>query len=467
MRKTLLLLTLCASFFGLDAHSQEPYTLQVYEDAVFYGMYEGTVSTPVPEGAIRNNNTSYGKKLTAEQIAQIGNKLTINVSASALCDDYDRIGGVNLAFVPKGATSYEYRGVRRIEVGRFITPFMNNITRTPTSVPYTFDVDNLTYILHDEVLAAEYDFWLELEIYGYQGAPNANTGGAQWDFLASGLCNNRNDVYKGSLELVSSTDTSVPARGDLYFKDMAFKFELKNYVQATETNYFGQGTDELNTTVRSITFTLDKPIKDAEFSLITSNHGSNSGGEEYIRRWHYAYLDGVEKLRYRPGENCEPYRQYNTMPNGIYGPTILTAAQWAQFSNWCPGARIVTRVIPLGDLAAGEHTFKITVPAATFTGGQGYFPMSLYVQGNEAIAANVDGFAKNSFSVYPNPVTDIATIASTGEPVKSFSVVNTLGQVVLKGNGAAINMAQLQNGVYIVNAEFDGGQVLTQKIVKK
>lgn len=463
MRKTLLLLTLCASFFWLDAHAQEPYTLQVYEDAVFYGMYEGTVQTPVPEGAIRNNNTSYGKKLTEEQIALIGNKLTLNVSASALCDDYDRIGGVNLALVPKGATSYAYRGVRRIEVGRFITPFMNNLTRTPTSVPYTFEADNLTYILHDAALAAEYDFWIELEIYGYQGA--VGQGGAASDFPA--ICGSRNDVYKGSLELVSSTDTSVPARGDLYFKDMAFKFELKNYEPATETNYFGQGTDVEGETVRTISFTLDQPITNAQFNLITSNHGSNSGGEEYIRRWHYVYLDNVRNLSYRPGENCEPYRQYNTMPNGIYGNTPLTAQQWASFSNWCPGAKIPTRVIELGNLAAGEHTFRISVPAATFAGGQGYFPMSLYVQGNEAIAAGVDGFENNSFSVYPNPVTDVANISATGKTVKSFSVVNTLGQVVLKGTGAAINMAQLQNGVYVVNAEFDGGQVLTQKIVKK
>ena len=466
MKKTLLFVTLCASFFGLEAQAQEPYTLQVYDNAIYYGMYEDVVTTPVPEGAQRNTNSSYGKKLTEDQIALIGNKLTINVIAEALCDDYDRIGNVNLALVPKGQPSYTYNQVRRIEVGRFITPFMNNITKTPTQVPYTFEVDNITGILHDPVLAAEYDFWIELEIYGYQGAPNANTGGAQWDFLASGLCAGRNDVYKGSLELVSEFDESLPEAGNLYFKELSYKFELKDYVQATETNFMGQGTDIINETTRSIDFTLDAPVTNAKFYVVTSNHGSNSGGEEYIRRWHYVYIDGVQKLSYRPGGNCEPYRQYNTMPNGIYGPVPRTPLEWSLFSNWCPGAKIPIRTANLGDLSAGEHTFKIDVPEAEFVNDQGYFPMSVYVQGT-AGTAGTEGFNKLSFNMSPNPTKDVVTITANGNEVRAFTVTNTLGQTVLTGKGTTINMGNLQNGIYMVKADFANGQQATKKIVKE
>jgi len=464
MKKTLLILSLVTSMFGFKAFAQDTYTLNVFDEAVYYGMYEGMVSQPIPDGAVRNSNSSYGKKLTDEQIAAIGNRLTINVLAEALCDDYDRIGNVNLAFVPKGATSYVYADVTRIEVGRFITPFMNNLTRPVTQVPYTFDADNITKILHDTSISADFDFWLELEIYGYQGGIGA--GGAAGDFPS--ICGQRNDVYKGSLELVSENDPTIVQGDDNYFEWLSYKFELKNYVQATETNNMGQGTDIINQTVRTINFTLTEPVANAKFYLITSNHGSNSGGEEYIRRYHYAYLDNILKLTYRPGENCEPYRQYNTMPNGIYGNSPMTAAQWASFSNWCPGAKIPTRVIDLGDLAAGDHSFKITVPQARFTGGQGYFPMSVYVQGYSETTAGVKDVKQTTFNISPNPVNDIATINVTGaQTVKSVSVINTLGQEVLHGTTATINTASLQSGVYIVKVQFDNNQVATQKIIKK
>jgi len=463
MKKTLLIFSLVTSMFSFKAFAQDPYVLNVFDEAVYYGMYEGTVSEPIPEGAIRNNNSSYGKKLTDEQIAAIGNRLTINVLAEALCDDYDRIGNVNLAFVPKGATSYVYGEVTRIEVGRFITPFMNNLTRPVTQVPYTFEVNNITKILHDTSISADYDFWLELEIYGYQGGIGA--GGAAGDFPS--ICGTRNDVYKGSLELVSDNDPTI-VQGDNYFEWLSYKFELKDYVQATETNNMGQGTDILDETVRTINFTLTEPVANAKFYLITSNHGSNSGGEEYIRRFHDVYLDGTRLLRYTPGENCEPYRQYNTMPNGIYGNSVMTPAQWASFSNWCPGAKIPIRVISLGDLAAGEHSFKIDVPFAVFRNDQGYFPMSVYVQGYSETTAGVKDVKQTTFNISPNPVNDIATINVTGaQTVKSVSVINTLGQEVLHGTTATINTASLQSGVYIVKVQFNNNQVATQKIIKK
>ena len=106
MKKTLLTLSLFTAMFAHRANAQT--TVEVYDNAVFYGMYQSTVDTPGPTGAIRHNNTSYGIKLTDEQIASFGNTLTLNIQAASLCDNYDRIGNANIAFVPKGATSYVY-----------------------------------------------------------------------------------------------------------------------------------------------------------------------------------------------------------------------------------------------------------------------------------------------------------------------------------------------------------------------
>jgi len=464
MKKTLLILSLCASMlpsFKAQAQDETPYTLQIFDHAVFYNMYEGLVEEPIPAGAIRTKNSSYARKLTADQIAEIGNTLTVNVSLSPLCDTYDRIGNVNLVLAPKGATSYNYNDVKRIEVGRFITPFMNLLKTTITEVPYTFEVNNITKILHDQIITAEYDFWFELEVYGYQGD---STAGAVHDL--PNTCPGRNDVYMGSLELVSTQSTNLIQGDDNFFVPLSYKYELKNYTL--------DGTDVIGQTVRTITFTTEEAVPNAKLYLITSNHGQR---EEFARRNHEVYFDGDKKLTYKPGGlSCVPYSIYNTMPNFIYldqttgRPRPDTDAAW-NWNNWCPGNAIPTRIIELGTLAAGEHSFKINVPTAQFlsnagVNNDGYFPMSVYVQGyNETLG--VDKFEVANVSVYPNPVNDIATIDAPGLNIKSVNVINTLGQTIYTGTTDKVNMSQLQSGIYIVRVEFDNNQIAVKKIIKK
>ena len=140
-------------------------------------------------------------------------------------------------------------------------------------------------------------------------------------------------------------------------------------------------SDSVGLTRKTIEITLDEDAVDAQLVLITSNHGANAGGEEYIRRDHFVYLDGELALQYKPGrESCEPFRMYNTQGNGIYGTSPMTDEEWQSFSNWCPGDVIDTRVIPWGPVDAGTHEFVIDVPDAQFVGGQGDFPFSLYLQ---------------------------------------------------------------------------------------
>lgn len=444
---------------SFSAKAQEE-TITVFDEAIFYGMYEATVNEPIPAGAIRNSNSSYGKKLTAEEIASIGNTLSVNVTLMPLCDTYDRIGNVNLVLVPTGQETYVYNDVQRIEIGRFITPFMNLNATTVTEVPYLFEANNIAKLLHDPAIAAQFDFWLELEVYGYQGDSSA---GAVHDLPAT--CTGRNDVYKGTLELVSSNNPNLIVGEDNFFMPLSYKYELKNY---TET-----GTDILGETVRSITFNLEEDVPNAKFYLITSNHGAQ---EEFQRRQHNIYLDEEMVLTYKPGGvSCVPYRVYNTMPNCIYincatgvnRPDTNSAWSW---NNWCPGNKIPTHVIELGTLTAGEHTFKIDVPDAEFLDGNnnpgnGYFPMSVYLQGYDE-TLGTQGFKTSMVSIYPNPVTDIATIESYDFGVKSVSVTNTLGQTVFTGTTDKIDMSQLQTGVYMVKVEFDNNQSVVKKIMK-
>lgn len=456
MKKTLLIFSLCASMLTSFTALAQDYSVTLFDQAIYYGMYEATVNEPIPAGLIRNSNSSYGRMLTQEELDSFGNTLTMTVTLNPLCDNYDRIGNVNIAFVPKGQTTYNYSQVRRIEIGRFITPFMNKNSTTVTEVPYVYNLDHLTNLFHNTAITTEYDLWVELEVYGYQGGPGQ--GGAAVEIPG---CAGRNDVYMGSLTLDSTVDTTITAPEDYFCVPLSYKFEMKDYTLL--------GTDILNQTTKSIVFTLDSPAQNAQLHLVMSNHGAGTNGEEYVRRQHYVYFDGEEVLTYKPGgKSCEPYRMYNTQGNGIYGPSPRTLSQWLSFNNWCPGDVIPNRVISLGDVAAGQHTYKIEVPEAVFFNNDGYFPMSVYMTGDgfNGVVLGQKNFLEETVSVYPNPVSDVATISTGGHGIKAVTLTNTLGQTVYTGTSDKVTMSQLQTGIYIVTIQFDNNQSVTKKLIK-
>jgi hypothetical protein len=336
-------------------------SIPVFNQVLFYDGYASKVNAPTPAGVTRHRNDLYARRLTEQELQAIGRELTLNIVIKAACDNYDRIGNFNLALVPKGASSYAPNEVQRLELGRFITPFMDK-NRQPDQVPYRFQIDNVAAILKDPVLQARYDFWAELEVFGVPYAANNEVAG----------CKDRNDVFFGSAEFVTESGASLTEK--TFLLPLNFKKNLNNYEPTA--------TDELTKTERTIAFHLDQPVKNARFHLITSNHGANAGGEEYNRRNHFIYFDEQLVLSFKPGGvSCEPYRVYNTQGNGIYGRNPRTPEQWASFSNWCPGQVIPTREVVLGDLPAGKHTFRISVPDAVFVEAQGYIPVSLYLQG--------------------------------------------------------------------------------------
>lgn len=436
------------SFFALCNSAIGQITIPIYDSVLYYDGYAGLVSEPTAPDVVRLRNDLFTKKLTPEVLAQIGSTLNLSISISAACDNYDRIGNINLAMVPKGATSYDLATIERIELGRFITPFMNKNV-APNVVPYSFTVNNVTKILKDSYLNSIYDFWIEFELFGVPYAANTQIAG----------CSGRNDVFYGTLNFVTNTDATVP--NNTYVLPLNFKKDLNNYAEGA--------SDEVGTTVRTITFDLPSQINNAKFYLITSNHGANAGGEEYNRRWHYITFDDAQILTYRPGETtCEPYRVYNTQGNGIYGATPRSAAQWQSFSNWCPGAVIPIRQLTLGNLDAGSHTFTIAVPDAVFADGQGYIPVSLYLQGENTVL-NVPVFIPLDFECYPNPTKDFIAV-NANSTIQTIQLCDAQGRVLVIQNGstaqATISMANYANGVYFLKVVSEKGE-RTKKIVKE
>ncbi len=337
----------------------------IIDKAVYYDGYGEKVNDTLPPGLLRLSNYQITTKLSEARLDRIFDDLTIKVTVSALCDNYDRMGNVNLALVPKGKTAYSPDSVQHIEIGRFITPFMN-MNKNPKSVEYIFRADNIARLVRMNSLKLQYDFWLELEIFGVPYAANKEVKG----------CAGRNDVYEGKIEFISQKVLTVVEEKTV-FQPIAFKHMLNNYE--------AEKTDTLGKTVKTFQFNVPSETVNATFYLITSNHGANENGEEYIRREHFVYIDNKEVLKYIPGgKSCEPYRVFNTQGNGIYGRNPEPDSSWASWNNWCPGDTISVREIEVGNLTAGIHTFTLSVPDAQFAEKQGYFPVSVYLQGTEA-----------------------------------------------------------------------------------
>lgn len=361
--------------------------VSVFNNVPFYSMYhylgEGQTMPPeafsqIPAGAIRLHayeQDIISRKLSDAEIASIGSNVTMNIKLIAACDNYDRIAGVNLVLVPKGSTTYTFNqaDIKRIEIGRFITPFMNK-NAVIKEVPYSFQVDNISNIIHDSSFSSNYDFWIEFRADGYSAAANTQVAG----------CADRTDVFRGNLDFVTSG--TAPA-ASTFLLPISYRDNLNNY----------NATDVPGQTTRIVTFNLDQPVENAVLHLSTSNHGSNNGGEEYVRRDHYVYLDNQLVYEYKPGgKSCEDYRKYNTQSNGIYNTSAQPLRRWMSWNNWCPGDAIPNREVQLGNLPAGTHTIKLDVPAAVFAGQQGYFPISMYVQNSKSgqiICENPSGMA--------------------------------------------------------------------------
>ena len=423
-------------------------TIPVYSNVLFYDGYASLVSEPTPVGVFRLRNDLFTRKMTAGELAQIGTTLSISISISAACDNYDRIGNVNLALVPKGVTSYDLATTQRIELGRYITPFMNKNV-APNLVSYTFNIDNVAKILKDTSLNGLYDFWVEFELFGVPYAANTQIAG----------CADRNDVFYGTVNFITNTTSNAP--NNTYLLPLNFKKDLNNY-QAGATDVIGQ-------TVRTINFNLPSAINNSKFHMIVSNHGANSGGEEYNRRIHYIYLDNNQVLSYRPGEpTCEPYRVYNTQANGIYGGVPRTNSVWQSFSNWCPGAIIPIRTINLGNLAAGPHSFKISVPTAVFVDAQGYFPVSVYLQGENTVLG-IDSNDIVSYDISPNPAMDFVNI-KCNTTIKSLQLFDVQGKQIevkmVNEPNSKIDISNHPKGIYFLKIETEKGQ-FTEKIIKE
>ncbi len=86
-----------------------------------------------------------------------------------------------------------------------------------------------------------------------------------------------------------------------------------------------------------------------------------------------------------------------------------------------------------------------------------------FATSEQAVHANMA-----DISIYPNPVKNVMMVYIKDQNMKTYSILNTLGQTVAKGdfNKSSIDVSHLQAGVYFVTFKSDK-KVLTQRFVKQ
>lgn len=149
----------------------------------------------------------------------------------------------------------------------------------------------------------------------------------------------------------------------------------------------------------------------------------------------------------------------------------IAAYLWKQIYG--PNSSIITQknsaIATAGNLIEGTYEFELMVKDNN---------------GNEArdtlkVTVALGRFAQetNAFSVYPNPVHDIATMdIRTQKPNTNLMVViaDMSGKVVFKKSSVSsiskiknkINMSKLVKGTYVITVYFDGAEKQSVKVVK-
>ena len=128
-------------------------------------------------------------------------------------------------------------------------------------------------------------------------------------------------------------------------------------------------------------FDMPKAAKNVRLKYIVTGHGGHSGGDEFVKRQNIVSIDGNEVLNFIPWrDDCASFRRFNP------GTGVWLIKRLAMYidkegysekmveeplgssdlsrSNWCPGSDVVPEETLVGNLAAGKHTFKVSIPEA-------------------------------------------------------------------------------------------------------
>jgi hypothetical protein len=158
-----------------------------------------------------------------------------------------------------------------------------------------------------------------------------------------------------------------------------------------------------------------------------------------------------------------------TDPTGaVVGDFVLPTGAWVTHRwviNLDDGTAVITQN---GDEIYSGDFFRNELQSVDIWddgGADFYMDNVIFVEGE---ILDTNDFTANSFSVYPNPVSNVMNIESTGV-VSNVTVYDVLGKVVLQSTPGTvsprIDTSILSSGAYLVNVTIDGASK-TVKIIK-
>lgn len=159
----------------------------------------------------------------------------------------------------------------------------------------------------------------------------------------------------------------------------------KNIIALANTVYYGKGQSIPEFFADGdfeVDFKIEQSLKNVQLKYITTGHGGHSGGDEFVKTKNSIWFDGKQVLDTIPWrDDCASFRRFNPS-SGVW--LIEDSASYIDWdaqkykvklieerqassdlsrSNWCPGSKVEPYTIELGDLSAGDHQLKITIPA--------------------------------------------------------------------------------------------------------
>ena len=128
-------------------------------------------------------------------------------------------------------------------------------------------------------------------------------------------------------------------------------------------------------------FDMPKAAKNVRLKYIVTGHGGHSGGDEFVEKRNIVSVDGKEVLNFIPWrDDCASFRRFNPATGVWLIPRVAAyigdkgyttkeieeplASSDLSRSNWCPGSDVMPEEAVIGDLPAGKHSFKVSIPEA-------------------------------------------------------------------------------------------------------
>lgn len=148
----------------------------------------------------------------------------------------------------------------------------------------------------------------------------------------------------------------------------------------------------------------------------------------------------------------------------VSGTNILIATSsaggsWKSFDNGSTWASVDTGVQHLGARCAdASNCYSGGFNTSATVGGM--FKLSTSLGTNDVISIK-----NKSLSIYPNPTKGEITI-KTDKKIKSSTVFDLSGKVLLETNSEKVNISSFTKGTYLLKVEFADGSTKTEKVIK-